>query len=222
MPAGPKLTKNWQLFCTENDMAYFPFFHELDNKIIVVIGGGNIALEKVERLTGLGAKIKVIAPEIKKEISEAADVECIIKRFAPEDISGADFVISATGDEAVDKIVFDLCREKNIQVNVVDKKDKCDFIFPSVIRRKNLVIGVSSSGSSPQVAIKLRKEIEELIPANIEDILDYLDGIRPLVRQKVSDPHRRHKILKKAADICLNENRVLSEDEFWELLNDEG
>ena len=62
-------------------MAYFPFFHELENKNITIIGGGNIALEKVERLIGLGAKIKVIAPEIKDEISNSSEITCIIKNI---------------------------------------------------------------------------------------------------------------------------------------------
>lgn len=202
-------------------MAYFPFFHELDGKNITIIGGGNIALEKVERLIGLGAKITVIAPEIGDEISNISEITCITKRYAPEDLSGADFVISATGDKQVDNEVFERCRADKIPVNVVDVKDKCDFIFPSVIRRKNLVIGVSSSGASPQVAIKLRKEIENLIPENIEDILDYLEEIRPLVKSRISDPKVRHRILKHAADICLGESRTLSAEELEELLVNE-
>lgn len=202
-------------------MAYFPFFHELDSKNITIIGGGNIALEKVERLIGLGAKITVIAPEIGDEISNISEITCITKRYAPEDLSGADFVISATGDKQVDNEVFERCRADKIPVNVVDVKDKCDFIFPSVIRRKNLVIGVSSSGASPQVAIKLRKEIENLIPENIEDILDYLEEIRPLVKSRISDPKVRHRILKHAADICLGESRTLSAEELEELLVNE-
>lgn len=202
-------------------MAYFPFFHELDSKNITIIGGGNIALEKVERLIGLGAKITVIAPEIGDEISNISEITCITKRYAPEDLSGADFVISATGDKQVDNEVFERCRADKIPVNVVDVKDKCDFIFPSVIRRKNLVIGVSSSGASPQVAIKLRKEIENLIPENIEDILDYLEEIRPLVKIRISDPKIRHRILKHAADICLGESRTLSAEELEELLVNE-
>ena len=199
-------------------MAYFPFFHELENKNITIIGGGNIALEKVERLIGLGAKITVIAPEIKDEISNISEITCITKRYAPENLSGADFVISATGDEKIDNEVFDQCRLNKIPVNVVDVKDKCDFIFPSVIRRKNLVIGVSSSGASPQVAITLRKGIENLIPDNIEDILDFLEEIRPLVKSRVGDPKVRHRILKHAADICLSENRTLSAQEIEDLL----
>ncbi len=202
-------------------MAYFPFFHELENKNITIIGGGNIAFEKVERLIGLGAKITVIAPEIGDEISNISEITCITKRYAPEDLSGADFVISATGDKQVDNEVFERCRADKIPVNVVDVKDKCDFIFPTVIRRKNLVIGVSSSGASPQVAIKLRKEIENLIPENIEDILDYLEEIRPLVKSRISDPKVRHRILKHAADICLGESRTLSAEELEELLVNE-
>ena len=221
MQDGLRLTGNSQIFCTENDMAYFPFFHELDNKNITIIGGGNIALEKIERLAGLGADITVIAPEIKDEIFDFPKVTCIIKRYAPEDLSGADFVISATGDEKIDIEVFEKCRAQKTPVNVVDVKDKCDFIFPSVIRKKNLVIGVSSSGASPQVAITLRKEIENLIPDNIEDILDFLEEIRPVVKNRVDDPKIRHRILKRAADICLRDKRTLSAEELEELLINE-
>ncbi len=202
-------------------MAYFPFFHELDNKIITIIGGGNVALEKVERLSGLGAKITVIAPEIKKEISENPEVICIIKTYAPEDLSGADFVISATGIPDIDDEVFELCRKDKIPVNVVDRKDKCDFIFPSVIRKDKLVIGVSSSGASPQIAVTLRKQIEDLIPDNIEDILDFLEDLRPAVKAEIDDPVLRHRILKKAADICFKAKRTLSDEEIKELIENE-
>ena len=221
MQDGLKLTKNFTTFCTENDMAYFPLFHELENKKIVIIGGGNIALEKVDKLSGLGAGITVIAPEIKSEISDNPEVKCIIKRYAPEDLSGADFVISATGNPDIDDEVFELCRNNKIPVNVVDRKEKCDFIFPSVIRKEKLVIGVSSSGASPQVAITLRKQIEELIPDNIEEILDFLDDLRPVVRSRIEDAHKRHRILKQAADMAFREKRILSEEETERLLNED-
>ena len=104
---------------------------------------------------------------------------------------------------------------------MVDRKEKCDFIFPSVIRKDKLVIGVSSSGSSPQVAITLRKQIEELIPDNIEEILDFLDDLRPVVRSRIEDAHKRHRILKQAADMAFREKRTLSEEETESLLNED-
>lgn len=202
-------------------MAYFPFYFELEGKKGVIIGGGKVALEKVSRLAPFGAELTVIAPRILPEITEYKNVRTIVKEFAPDDVSGADYLIAATDDEELNTRLFALCREKHIPINVVDDKDKCDFIFPSVIRRGKLVASVTSSGASPQVAVSVRKKFEEIIPENIEDILDYLEGIREEVKSLVPDAGKRHRIFKKAADAALELGRPLREEELEEIIDNE-
>lgn len=202
-------------------MAYFPFYFELEGKKGVIIGGGKVALEKVSKLASFGAELTVIAPRILPEITEYENVRTILKEFAPDDVSGADYLIAATDDEEMNARLFALCREKHIPINVVDDKDKCDFIFPSVIRRGKLVASVTSSGASPQVAVSVRKRFEKIIPENIEDILDYLEGIREEVKSLVPDAGKRHRIFKKAADAALELGRPLREEELEEIIDNE-
>ena len=219
MHDGARHTRNWQISCMVtkikgDEMAYFPFFFELSGKKILIIGGGKIALEKIERLLEFGPDIKVIAPEILPQIEENKNIKIEKRNYAPEDIFGADFVIAATDNEDVNRSVSDLCREKKIPINVVDDKDKCDFIFPSVIRRGDFVVGVTSSGASPQVAVTLRKEFEKQIPDNIEEVLDFLQSIRGEIKEKYSDASKRHRIFKAAADEALAKNRPLTDEEL--------
>ncbi len=195
-------------------MAFFPFFFEVGILKGLVIGGGKIALEKVSRLSEYGADLIVIAPEILPEIREYKNTKCILKTFAPEDLSGADYCIAATGDETVNRKIYECCKERHISVNVVDDRDKCDFIFPSVARKGDMIVGVTSSGKSPQVAIELRKRIEEIIPENTEEILDYLGSIREDIKSRVPDVKRRHKIFKQAAADAMEKGRPLNDEEL--------
>ena len=202
-------------------MAYFPFYFELEGKKGVIIGGGKVALEKVSKLAPFGAELTVIAPRILPEITEYKNVRTIVKEFAPDDVSGADYLIAATDDNELNARLFAVCREKHIPINVVDDKDKCDFIFPSVIKRGKLVTSVTSSGASPQVAVSLRRKIEEIIPDNIEEILDHLESIREEVKTQVPDAGKRHRIFKKAADAALECGRPLRKEELEEIIDNE-
>ncbi|MCR4618889.1 MAG: bifunctional precorrin-2 dehydrogenase/sirohydrochlorin ferrochelatase [Lachnospiraceae bacterium] len=199
-------------------MAYFPFCFELKGKRGVIIGGGRIALEKVNVLSQFDANLCVIAPEILPEISDNSSIKCIKREFIPKDANEADYCIAATDNRSLNEKIFEICRKKKVPINVVDNKDLCDFIFPSVIRRGDLVAGITSSGASPQVAVKLRKELERIIPENIEEILDYLNGIRGYVKEKITDQSLRHKVLKQAGDECLRLGRGLTDGELEDLI----
>ncbi len=201
-------------------MAYFPFFFELRDRKILIVGGGKVALEKIERLLEYEPLIKVISVDVLPQIEDIKSIKIEKRKFAPEDIFGADFVIAATDDEELNRSVRNLCSEKKIPINVVDDKEKCDFIFPSVIRRGDLVVGVTSSGASPQVAVSLRRKFEKQIPENIEEILDHLQGIRPEIKERVKDPGARHRIFKSAADEAMAKGRPLTSEELDRLVED--
>lgn len=200
-------------------MAYFPFFFEVNRLKGIVIGGGRIALEKIEKLNGYDADITVIAPEVLPEIGAYGCVKEIIKKeFEPTDIKDADYVIAATNISELNEKVRLVCREKHLPVNVVDNQPLCDFIFPSVYKKGPLVVGVSSSGASPQVAVELRKRFEESTPDNIEEILDYLASIRPYVKENVTDPKIRHHLFADIARESMRVGRALSENELEKII----
>lgn len=116
-------------------MAYFPFYIDIENKKILVVGGGTVALRKIEKLIPFSPDITVVAPKICDEI-KALNVKIIDRRFCDSDLDGAFCVVSATDDETLNGRIFQLCNEKNILVNTVDDKEKCGFIFPAIASKK--------------------------------------------------------------------------------------
>jgi uroporphyrin-III C-methyltransferase/precorrin-2 dehydrogenase/sirohydrochlorin ferrochelatase len=199
-----------------NRMSYFPFFREIEGEKCLVIGGGKVAARKISRLKGFGVKIKVAAPSIVSDIeamAQACDNISIERRtFTQEDIEKADFVIAAAGEE-VDKEAARLCKERSIPVNVVDNQELCDFIFPSIIRKGDMVAGFVTGGKSPYVAAKVRRDCEMNISDNIEDILDYLAKIRKLAKDRISDERKRAAYIRDVSEFCMKADRVCSEQE---------
>ena len=102
-------------------MSYFPFFVEIKDKTCLVVGGGMVALRKIEKLLPFGVKITVVSPAFCAEIEEMTDIRKIQRPFEKKDIEGMLFVIGATDEEEVNGEISTLCREKHIPVNIVDK-----------------------------------------------------------------------------------------------------
>ena len=186
-------------------MNYFPFFADVEKLHGVIIGGGNVALEKVERLATFNAKLTLVADKIDDRIKQYADrVELIERAYISSDLDNADYVIAATDNHELNHKIRHDAKKRNLLINVVDVPECCDFIFPSVLKRGKLVVGVSSSGAGPQVAIRLRKEIEKIIPDDIEGILDFLAEERIRAKKEIADPLERKKYLIELADKLLN------------------
>lgn len=213
-------------------MAYFPFYMDITGKKGVIVGGGRIALHKIGRLLPFSPQLTVIAPDILPEI-ENMDVSepdmpdgipqlviCEQRLFQEEDLQDAFFVIAATDDEQLNEQVSRLCRRKGIPVNVVDDKEKCTFIFPSIVKRGALTVAVSTEGASPHIAATLRRQVEKTLPAQTEEILDYLAWLRPIAKSRISDPKKRSAFLKEAAQFCFDEDMVLTEEETYRRLEE--
>ena len=148
-------------------MAYFPFFIDIEGKSILIVGGGNVALRKAEKILTFGAEIKVIAPDFCDGLREHENVILIQRKFKDNDIEDTFAVISATNDRTLNEHIYRLCNERKIIVNTVDDIDKCEFIFPSLICRDNVTLGISTNGSAPAFAKYLRTLIEPIIDNNI-------------------------------------------------------
>lgn len=187
-------------------MNYFPFFVNVEELHGVIVGGGKVAAEKVERLSIADARLMVIAPEIDEEIRGYQDVVTLkFKPYEEADLADADYVIAATGIPEIDRAVYEDAKRRNILVNMVDVPEYCDFIFPSVVKRGKLVAGVSSSGASPLAAVRLRKEIEKIIPEGIEEKLDYLFEARRKAKEEIKDPKERRQYLIELSNRVLND-----------------
>ena len=224
-------------------MALFPFFRNIEGAEVLVIGGGKHALEKVERLLPYGPRLHVIAEEVCEKLAAYAgemrqesetpakmekaqpslDKQVMISRrkFVEEDLTESiAFVIVAGDDPEENHWIASLCRARRIPVNVVDDQEYCDFIFPSLISKGSLSVGICTNGASPSTGVLLKKKIEAQIPDHIEEILDFLQEKRPQVKEAITDKKKRFAFYYKLSEICMDEDRALSREEFEKLLSE--
>ncbi len=162
-------------------MSFFPSYLNLNNKKILLIGGGYIALEKLEKLIDFTTNITVIAKEISPNLLEFANRYNIVieqKSYKKGDIDGFDIVIVATNTIDLHEEIYKESRNSRILVNSVDDTAYCDFIFPSYIKKGDLTISISTSGASPAMAKRVRLYIENLIPSNIGEFLKEMRNLR--------------------------------------------
>lgn len=145
---------------------YFPMFVDLSGKKIVTVGGGTIAARRVKTLCTFAEDITVIAPDISEELQEMerfGQIRIVRRPVRLEDIESADLVLAATNDHALNERLYAHCRVKGICVNVASDKEKCDFFFPGICRQKDLVIGITASGTDHKAAAKMRRKIETML-----------------------------------------------------------
>ena len=162
----------------EADMAYFPMFVDITDTNCLVVGGGEVALRKVNVLLDFGAKVHVIAKEISMELaalSEETDHLLLEQReFTPLDLQDRKLVVVATNDNELNAQISMMCNEGGIPVNVVDDKDKCSFIFSSYLKEQNLVGAFCSSGNSPALTQFLRNKEKEVLTPKLGELNEML------------------------------------------------
>jgi len=125
-----------------------------------VVGGGKVAARKAASLLECGARVKVVAPEVSPEVERLAGAVLERRRYEERDLEGMFLAIAATDDPEVNRRVSEDARRLGVPVNVVDSLEASDFIVPSVVRRGDLVIAISTSGHSPALARRLREDLE--------------------------------------------------------------
>ena len=144
-------------------MSYYPIFIPVDGKSCLVAGGGKVAERKVQTLLKFNARVKVVSPRVSRKIAALAEKKKIIlkkRAFSPSDLDGALLAIGTTDDKKVNELISKEARKRNIPVNIVDNKSLCTFICPSIVKRGNLTIAISTQGCAPAFSKKIRKEIE--------------------------------------------------------------
>jgi len=171
-------------------MSLLPIFIKLEGRRCLLVGAGNIALDKIGSLLKTGVKLRVIAPEAKDEVRQLAaegKLEFIERPFEVFDLAGNYLVIAATDVPEVNSAVYRGAVEHGILCNSVDDIPNCDFFFGSVVSRGELQIAISTAGESPAVAQRLRREIDEQLP---EDLGPWLQNLGQL-RREVLATHPR-------------------------------
>jgi precorrin-2 dehydrogenase/sirohydrochlorin ferrochelatase len=199
-------------------MKLYPIMVNMNNKPAVIIGGGEVAARKVSDLLDAGALVKVVSPDFNEEIIKSAELnnsrlELVKRKYEQNDLAGAYIVFSATNDSKVNNEVFREAEERGILINAVDDPPNCSFYIPSFVRKGDLLIALSTTGASPAMAARLRREIEKHIPEDIDIILEKLKTARTLLKEDVYfdslDSSGRGTILKK----------IVSEDKLLEAIN---
>ncbi len=202
-------------------MAYFPFYIDLSDKKCLIIGGGNVAYRKVKVLLEHNAHITLISVDVCDKIKAYGDrINILHKSFELSDLDGYFYVISATDDVALNKEVSEYCLKNNILINVVDDEKKCNFIFPAVLQRGDIVVGVSTSGSSPTMAGHIRDMIDKIMPSYYDSLVGRLGNIRGRVKNSVSTEKKRTIALKKLTNYGLENKGVISDDIVSEVINE--
>jgi siroheme synthase-like protein len=147
----------------------------------LVVGGGRIGLEKIHGLLACDADVVVVAPEVEPQVealAEKGELELVRKRFEASDLEGALLVIAATADTAVNTSVYEAAEVRNMLVNVVDVPALCNFVLPAITRRGPIAVAVSTSGASPALAKRMRREIESHVGAEYAELASLLDEQR--------------------------------------------
>ena len=147
----------------QNNDEYLPVNLSLEDKNFLVVGGGKVAIRKIDLLVPRGTHLTVVAKEPVQKIRELEKNSLLIlreKEYETSDLEHMDYVIAATDDSKLNENIYDECRLRNILINVVDDPKHCDFIFPSILRRGPITFTVSTAGKSPFLSAFLRQIME--------------------------------------------------------------
>ncbi len=185
-----------------------PIFLEMNSRPVLVIGGGQVANRKVERLLRAGAKIQIVAPQccssLKHQI-EIDNVSHIPEKFTEAHLQNQHLVFACADDETVNHQVATLARQHGILVNVADDPDYCDFFMPSIIDRSPVQIAISTGGASPILARLLKARLESSIPAAFGRLGKLLKDFRQRVKEQFPDSKSRRQFWEQTLQGPLSE-----------------
>jgi precorrin-2 dehydrogenase/sirohydrochlorin ferrochelatase len=163
---------------------YFPVFLNLRGKRCVVVGGGRVGERKVRILLKAGARLKVVGPELTSSLlrlREKGRIHHFARPYRQGDLAGAFLAIAATDDRRTNERIFRQATDKKILVNVVDDPDHSSFIVPSIVKKQDLLVAISTSGRSPALARMLRQRLEKEIGPEYSILLELLGRAREKV-----------------------------------------
>ena len=199
-------------------MGYFPFFVDLTDRPCLVVGGGNIALRKVEKLLPYGPRLTVCGLTLRPELERIPGLRLIRGPFTPELLHGMSFVIAATEDHSLNHRISEICQQRKILINVVDDREACTVLFPALVRRGELSIGICTAGASPSFAAGLRRHIDAALPEQTESLLKQLAALRETARDALTSEDERAAFFDRVIARSMETGRLLLADEIQELL----
>lgn len=205
-------------------MAYFPMFVDIEKKKCLIVGGGTVALRKVQVLLDFGADVVVVAPEVISKIKEYS-VTVYQRNFQKTDLQGCELVVAATDDAGLNHEIAEAAQKQKIPVNAVDQQEDCSFIFPSYVREQELVGAFSSGGNSPVLTQYLKNYMAQILTAELGEANAYLGSIRPVVKRELDTEAMRKKVYQQVLNelfkqIEKKQDVKLSRQQLQDLIDD--
>jgi len=184
----------------------YPVTLNLSGKFCTVVGGGTVALRKVQSLLAEGAEVTVISPSLIPEL-EALKKQFVWMQRAYQDglLDGSFLVIAATDSREVNHQISLWCQENQMLVNVVDSREESSFTVNAAVRRGDLLIGISTNGISPAISKMIREELEQQFGPEYGTALEILSDIRREAMVKISDEEKRREFLQSLSTMELAE-----------------
>jgi precorrin-2 dehydrogenase/sirohydrochlorin ferrochelatase len=194
---------------------FYPMFVDIEGRRCLVVGGGPVATEKVEKLLEHGAVVRLVTPRATPELSElvasGAVAEHRARGYRREDLDGCFLVIAATNLDAVNRMVWQDAEARNLLCNVVDVPPLCNFIVPSIVRRGELALAISTGGASPVVAKHIRRQLERAYGPEWEALVALLRDVREDLKVRYPDMPSRRDAVERLLDTDVV--RLLAEGE---------
>ena len=184
-------------------MKYYPVYLNIRNQICLVVGAGAVGTRKVHTLLNCGAAVAVVSLDISEPIAALAEQNRIILRqrtYRSSDLEGIFLVIGATDNRDLNRTIHDDAQKLGKLCNIADQPELCNFILPSVIDRGDLIIAVSTSGKSPALAKKLRKQLEAQFGPEYAELLKLMGAVRKLLLEREHNPDAHRRIFEYLLD----------------------
>jgi len=181
-------------------MRYFPIQLDIRNRHCLVVGGGGVGTRKAKSLLACGARVTVVSPEASKELKDLADRgEVTLRRreYASADLQGVFLVIGATDDESLNRRISADAEDFRLLCNIADRPEKCNFILPAVVQRGDLVITVSTSGQSPALAKKLRRDLQAQFGDEYARLIELMGAVRKRLLAEAHAPEEHKPIFER-------------------------
>jgi precorrin-2 dehydrogenase/sirohydrochlorin ferrochelatase len=182
----------------------FPMFVKLDGRQVLVVGAGRVGEPKIGGLLPTGARIHVVAYEASAAVREWArngDLALEERGFALSDLDNAFLVVVATSSRDLNELIFQEANARRILCNVVDVPEQCDFYYPAVVQRGDLQIAISTSGQSPSLAQRIRRQLERQFGLGYTQWVAELGETRRKVLASNLDPERKRSLLQSLASV---------------------
>lgn len=179
-------------------MQLFPIFLKLEGRRCLVVGGGNVGAQKIAGLLEAGAEVVVVDPSASDMVRDMARERVVwhARKYVSSCLDGVYLAIAASSDERVNQQVYEDATQRGILVNVVDVPPLCDFYYPAVARRGALTVAVSSQGESPNLAQRLRDEINELLPQELGEAVSRIGEQRRRILRDNPPGAERNQLLR--------------------------